>query len=233
VLLVVASSVDEVARAFAARWARAGARLLTPLDLTRRGWVQGDGVRPALVAGGEPVDERDVRGVVCRLQAVLPHELPHVAEQDRAYLAGELHAFLAWWLRQLPCAVVNRPTPYCLTGPNWRAPQWLHAAAAAGLPVAETTVAVRDCAARAEAADARPAPGMTLQVLDGRPLGAAPPALAAGVARLAASAGVRWLSASFTAGSRPRFVAAETVPDLAMAERELLAGFGIADEVAA
>jgi hypothetical protein len=33
------------------------------------------------------------------------------------------------------CPVLNRPSLSCLAGPNWRAEQWIHAAARLGIPV--------------------------------------------------------------------------------------------------
>jgi hypothetical protein len=62
-------------------------------------------------------------------------ELHHVAERDRDYVAAEMQAFLFAWLSRLSCPVLNRPTPYCLSGPAWRNEHWIHAAAHIGIPV--------------------------------------------------------------------------------------------------
>jgi hypothetical protein len=87
------------------------------------------------VLEGEAFSTSEISGVVTRLPWIGPAELEHVAETDRAYVAAEMHAFLFAWLSRMPCPIVNRPTPHCLSGPAWRNEQWIHAAAAVGIPV--------------------------------------------------------------------------------------------------
>ena len=61
----------------------------------------------------------------------------HIAEKREAdeRVAAEAMAFLASWLYGLTSPVLNRPTPVCLMGPNWRQEQWVHAAAQIGIPI--------------------------------------------------------------------------------------------------
>ena len=87
------------------------------------------------VVSGHVVATAEIAGVLTRLPCVTEHELPHIVPADRAYVATEMTAFLAFWLSELACPVLNRPTPACLTGPNWRPEQWVHAAAQLGMPV--------------------------------------------------------------------------------------------------
>jgi hypothetical protein len=54
---------------------------------------------------------------------------------DRAYVAAEMSAFLAAWLSDLVCPVLNRPTPGSLVGPSWRREQWKSAAQQVGMRV--------------------------------------------------------------------------------------------------
>jgi hypothetical protein len=66
---------------------------------------------------------------------VLPDELPHIAPEDRAYVAVETTAFLIAFLAALPCRVLNRPSVGSLCGPAWHPEQWICTAARAGIPV--------------------------------------------------------------------------------------------------
>jgi hypothetical protein len=135
-LLLVARDTDLAARRLARRWAHHDARLLTPRDLSRAGWLAGD-VSPAastFVANAERVDASELSAVVVRIPSVLSADVPHVDPADRGYCAAEMTAFLAWWLSELPCPVVNRPTPTCLSGIEWAEPTWAVVAAALGVP---------------------------------------------------------------------------------------------------
>jgi hypothetical protein len=133
-LVVVATARDSAARTLAES---GEARLLTPRDLSRAGWHCRFG-SPELgnaVVGGEIVSAGSISGVITRLPWITAAELDHVVDHDRGYVAAEMQAFLFAWLSRLPCPVLNRPTPYCLSGPAWRNEHWIHAAARAGIPV--------------------------------------------------------------------------------------------------
>lgn len=133
-ILVLASAVDRVASEFIQQ-ADGRARLLTCRSLSMPGWRLTVPPRdPAtVVVDGARVSAADITAVITRLPYVNEAELPQIAAGDRAYVASEMQAFLHALLTALPCPVVNRPTPVCLAGPNWRRAQWLRAARANGL----------------------------------------------------------------------------------------------------
>jgi hypothetical protein len=134
-LLVVASPFDAAARDFVDRHGAVGAMLLTPRDLSREGWRfhLGDADNAVVVASGRRLAAREIRGVLTRLYAVSQNELPHIASEDRAYVAAEMTAFLLAFLTGLSVRVANRPTPLCLCGRHWSEERWRRAAYALGL----------------------------------------------------------------------------------------------------
>jgi len=141
VILVLASRHDAVAHRLVASWSAFDAALLTPESLSTRGWWHRVGAPHEgrlVIAPDRVVEVAHLQGVYTRLSHVTESELPHIVETDRAYVAAEMTAFLLDWLSELPCRVVNRPTPSCLAGPYWRPERWVHVAAAAGLPVRAT-----------------------------------------------------------------------------------------------
>jgi hypothetical protein len=48
-------------------------------------------------------------------------------------------AFLVFWLAELACPMLNRPSPGRLNGPSWRHEQWVAQAARVGLWVVSET----------------------------------------------------------------------------------------------
>lgn len=200
--LVLAHAGDDEA----ARIARElGARLVTPRALSQRGWRHypvGGGADRACVGDGEssesiePIDAAALTGVITRIAAVQPADLPHIAAVDRGYIAAEMTAFLLSFLGGLPCPVVNRPTPSSLMGPGWTPLRWRAVAIANGLPPA----APDDVGERIVAAF-------------GRCLGARDEASASAVLALARAAGVELLAVRVTAAGR--FASAEPWAPLA------------------
>jgi len=143
VIVVLAHAGDADARRLAASWPRGEAVLLTPLDLTRPGWIVAHpGAPGSFVAQGRRRATAAVRGAVVRLGTVDADELTPVVEADRAYAAAEVTALLAFWLRTLPRGPVNEPSPACLAGPAWSAVEWLTRAARAGLATGAIEVTV-------------------------------------------------------------------------------------------
>jgi hypothetical protein len=177
-ILILAHAGDAVAHRLAAAWS---ARVVTARDLSTRGW------RHSPMGGGEdvlgladgPLPASAVRGVLTRVGAIAPGDLGHIAEEDRAYVAAEMTAFLLSFLRGLRCPVLARPTASSLMGPGWTTPRWRAAAVAAGLGVAPDAAAAE-----------------VVTVVGEEAFG--PAALAAPALALARHAGVELLIARFT-----------------------------------
>ncbi|MGE5245569.1 MAG: hypothetical protein ACM3SQ_15200, partial [Betaproteobacteria bacterium] len=117
--------------------ARPGVGIVVPAHLSQPGWRYqvGCGTRANLVTSRGPIVASDITGVLTRTQRTWPAELPHIAPADRDYVAGEMTAFLAALLNELPCPLLNRPTATSLWGPPWTPEHWWRAAAAEGLAV--------------------------------------------------------------------------------------------------
>jgi len=145
VIVVLASRYDIAARPLAEGWAKAGACVLTPEDLSAPGWRHhlSDPAAARAVVNGRPVALRDIRGVITRLPWVTEAELPQIVSADRAYVASEMSAFLLFWLAELSCPMLNRPTHGSLNGPCWRPEQWVAHAGRAGLRVRCETRSLR------------------------------------------------------------------------------------------
>jgi hypothetical protein len=108
---------------------------MTPSDLSRRGWVLGNGSSDLAhcVVDGQTRSCRDISGVLVRATHVAPEDLGHIVERERRYVATEMTAFLIHWLTQLVCPVLNRPGAACLGGPGWHPEHWAVMAARVGL----------------------------------------------------------------------------------------------------
>jgi hypothetical protein len=197
-LLIVAQRHDQAAVSLAAQWESRGSAMLTARDLSDPGWeFEVASRKPSrLIAGGRKFTSDEVSGVLNRLPAAYCSELDHVAEEDRLYVSSEMTAFLLAWLSSLACPMLNRPTPGCLCGPNWRIEQWLHLAARLGIPVEtlrrSTSFAVPD----------EREGGVAVTIVGARCVGAVHPSLAAYARRLAAAAQVDLLEVRFTSADR-------------------------------
>ena len=217
--VVLASSRDPVAASLVSRWAAHEAVLFSVRDLSVAGWRHHVGETKAgtFVAGGCVVPVKEIKGVLTRLPWVSESELPHIAPADRNYVATEMSAFLIAWLSSLDCRVLNRPSPQCLAGPNWRPEQWVDAATRLGLPVRPLRRGSRD-----------PAPppnghqdghSITVTRIGQHCFGAEEPAQADWARRLADAAGVELLAARFDRSQDGlRFAGADPWPDISAAD---------------
>jgi hypothetical protein len=143
VIAVLASRFDDPTRAaVSARRLPAEVVPLTIDDLLSAGWIvpTQDVADSSFVAAGQVRYASDLAGVVNLLPRVYDFDLFGIRRRDRSYVSGELFAFLVWWLRALPCPVLNRPTPACLNGPSWHPEQWARACLRADIPVAPARV---------------------------------------------------------------------------------------------
>ena len=127
-IVVLAAREDVLARELVARLRKEGVRaeLMLCADVGRRGWRVTDVAEDdRAVIGSRTIAASEIAGVVTRLPAVTPAELPQVHADDRAYAASEMHAFLLAWLQSLRCPVLNRPHPGSLAGVPWAIEEWL------------------------------------------------------------------------------------------------------------
>jgi hypothetical protein len=141
VLVVIASSTDARAADFVDKERARGARLLTCRDLSRPGWVfdPGQPETGQVVVEDRAYSVKEIERVLTLLPAVGVGELEHIVPDDREYIAAEMMAFLLAWLSAPPLPVFNRPSPFCLTGPQLRPEQWVRLAHQLGQPVQERT----------------------------------------------------------------------------------------------
>jgi hypothetical protein len=227
VLLIVASARDEAARQLATLW---DARLLLPRDLSRPGWRYQPGQIESSVAAanGELIPAQQISGVLTRVGSVAEDELIEIAPTDRAYVAREMNAFLVAWLSALPCPVLNRPGNICLSGPNWRPEQWVHAASQEGVPVVPARRRVPYD--NNPPAASRYAPPVTVTIVGKKCFGPKDRFMHDGARRIARHANVELLAVSFVgSGKGARFLSASlwpdiSAPDVAAAVQEHLVG---------
>jgi hypothetical protein len=218
-IIILASRWDSTAEATAACWAHRPVRVMTPQDLCVSGWRQYLGVRKRGASSGDVavaerrlLPQREITGVLTRLPWVTDGELVEVAAHDRAYVATEMTAFLLFWLSQLKCPVLNRPTPTCLSGPYWRAEKWVHVAAQAGIPVQAVR---RDTRWESAANALPPTSAVAVTVIGRRIFGEVHPDLLKQSRRLAELAEVALLTVRFAGAERgAAFMGADTFPAL-------------------
>ena len=216
-LVVVAGVHDRAAHDLVARWSAHRARLMTPADLSVAGWRYRPGEADAscAIADGQPLASNEIGAVLSRLPWVAEHDLTHIAAADRAYVAAEMSAVLLAWLTELPCPVVNRPTPTCLAGPHWRRELWVRRATQLGVPVVPVH-RVLVPGGNASAGPVPPRSDVTVAIVGDRHVGEVSPMLTEWAHRLAKVAGVDLLAVRFDgAGPDARFVDADFWPDVA------------------
>ncbi len=191
--------------------------LLTSEDLSVPGWrhyIAAPGTSVAVI-GGREIALAEITGVVTCLPSVSELELLHIVPADRAYVAGEMTAFLLSWLSTLSCPVVNRPSPTCLSGPYWRPEQWTYLASRIGMRVQPFH--------RQVAFAQGPIPAIqestTAIIVGERCLGQVDTTVMSGARRLARAANVEMLAVRVS-GSGPdaTFLGADPWPDLASQE---------------
>jgi hypothetical protein len=172
------------------------------------------------LADGRRIRNQEVRGALNRLLSMPSEILLLIHPSDRDYVAQELNTFFLSWLYSLPGPMLNRPTPFGLSG-QWRhASEWVYLAARAGLPAPFYRQSSRDLS-QIFNADTRLAPaGATLNtvaVVAGRTVGAsAPPHIHNGCRRLAQLSRTALLGVEFAVGPEGgwTFAGATTHPNL-------------------
>jgi hypothetical protein len=196
-LLIFGSALDDQPARLAKRWAHEGrdAVLVTPADLSRPGWRLRRGCpRESMAAVGDRVVRGgDIRLVVSALPCVAPYDLPHVAEDDREYVAEEMSAFLLAWLCEMACTVVERPTPVSLAGCGRSRFEWAAMASSLGIAADPSWVG----------------PTTAVTVVGGRAVGDVARALATAAEGLALAARRSLVTLRFAADDAPRLVGAD------------------------
>ena len=196
-IVVVASRRDGAAERLVASWGLESSALLRAEDLSAQGWrvEYPPGNSGQAVVSGRVLPEDAVRGVLVRLPVVTEDEIPRISQEDRAYVAAEMTAFLVAWLSSLACPVLNRPCPTNLLGPNLRNEQWVQMAARLGFMV--EAVRRQHQLGGSDPVAASPVGMTTVFVVGERSLGAASARQASTALRLARAAGVELLRVHF------------------------------------
>jgi hypothetical protein len=214
-IVIVANRWNETPRLLASRWAHRAVSVLTPQDLSVAGWHQRLNAWDSggVVAEQKLLLQKEIIGVLTLLPCVSPEELVDITPADRDYAATEMTAFLLFWLSQLRCPVLNRPTPTCLSGPYWRRERWVSAANQAGIPAARV---FRHAALAGHSPEPEPgATTATATVISTRVFGKIDPSLRQQALCLARLAGVEMLAVRFSGPERgAHFVSADVFPDL-------------------
>ena len=141
-IIILASRFDKFAKDLISKWKEHDdALLLTSEDLSRSGWRYwpNNPEQSVAVISDKEIAVKEITGVLTRLPYIYEQELTHIVASDRQYVADEMMAFLVSWLSTLRCPVLNYPSVFCLTGPNWRHEKWLHTAAKIGIPIRPIT----------------------------------------------------------------------------------------------
>lgn len=212
---MLASRYDVTAQQLVERWAAHGACLLTCEDLSLAGWgyYLADPSTATAVIGGRKVVLGEIRGVVTRLPWVTELELVSIMSADRAYVAAEMSAFLAFWLSDLNCPVLNRPTAGTLNGPPWGREQWIFTAARVGMrvPSVQHHLTLSSAATVHGPVDAN----TTVTVVGNRCLGQADRSLLERSRLLAEAANVELLGIQFSdVGPEATFLSATVYPEI-------------------
>lgn len=201
-VLVLGSALDDQPRRLVERWAHTGrdAALVTPADLSLPGWRLRRG-RPSetrAALGDRVVQLSEIDAVVSALPWIGPYDLPHVAEDDRDYVAQEMGAFLLAWLHELDCPVVDRPTPTSLAGCGRSRFEWAALAASIGI-----------------AADPSwSGPTTPVTVVGGRAAGDVPSVLAATSEALSSAASRSLVTLRFATNDTTTVVGADVRPEV-------------------
>ncbi len=224
-LVILASRQDAVAQSLAARWSAEEVALLTPAGLSVSGWRHYPGAPEASAStlNGREIAEGDITGVLSRMWGVGEFDLPHITPADRGYVSTEMTAFLTSWLYGLRCPVLNRPTPMCLAGLNWREEEWTHRAARLGIPVRPVSrrlaLDVEPTAALSPPTSPSAEATAVVTVVGERCLGTAHETLKAHARKLAVAAGVELLDVHFSgAGADALLLGVALWPDVSVPE---------------
>jgi hypothetical protein len=219
VLIVLASCYDEAARFWVENWTDGDVTLLTPDDLSKVGWRHylGNLQDSTALIKDEVISVEKISGVLTRLPCVFEQELLSIVEKDRPYVAAEMTAFLGSWLSDISCPILNKPTPICLMGTNWRPQQWIYAASQVGISVETHHQSI---SLKAEPQPVKiPSERVSVTVIGDRYIGEVDPILGTQAKKLAEFAGVELLVVHYNhPEADAHFISADLWPDLKSSE---------------
>lgn len=133
-IIVLGGRHDPVAAGLAAAWPDAG--LCSAEDLCSPGWAWhagGSAGERRWIVQGRAVADRAVSGVFVARSAVHAAELRHTDPRDRAYLAAELTAFVAYLLASTSARVSTPVVDGAFGDASLRPERWMPLAARQGL----------------------------------------------------------------------------------------------------
>ncbi len=177
---------------------------------------------------GKQVHSSELAGVLNRMTAVSSASLLLITPEDRYYVTHEFQAFFLSWLTALPVPVLNRPTPFGLSGRLRHVSEWAWLASKAGLPNRgyrqSSDQPPLEWGAHVRLTDAG-TPTTTLVVVGDRVTGPpAPPQIEEGCLRLSKLSGAELLGVEFVIDDEEGwiFAGASTSPDLRAGGEPLL-----------
>lgn len=200
ITLVVADARDETADEFVGRFSPGRAVVVSGTSLAHQEWCIdfSDFDRSYLRIDGERYAVTDIDAIVSLTPVIKPYELLGIAEEDRAYVASELTAFLTYFGNRYAGRGINKPAIGNLLGSNWRKERWYVAARSVGFLTPEHR---RKVGPDKGIFAPRPVATKSITLLGNQPLKEPENAeLLAAANRLRRSAGLAYLTIRYTCG---------------------------------
>ncbi|MDF0645969.1 MAG: hypothetical protein P0111_18225 [Nitrospira sp.] len=170
-----------------------------------------NGTSATWVIGGEVVPDTCVTGVFVRRSTVYAEELTRTHPDDRAYLAAETHAFLAYVLSHTTARVVNPVDDGGTYGEAALRPErWMQAAI-------ESSVAVAPLRVRSAGGRHVPNQATSFEVVGEQVMGHASSPLAAAALKVCRCLGLCWAVACFDKSGRLSAITTTPAPSPAAA----------------
>jgi len=170
------------------------------------------------LADGRVIDGSQVRGVLNRMHAPSELTTQRAVASDKSYAQSETQAFYLSWLHGLPGVVINRPTPYGLSGAWLHPSEWTMRACLVGLRTLVYRQSARDLPNQNYPTFAPQSPNAkSIIALQGKVFGhEVPDAVAQACGRLAADAGAAMLGVDLNLDHHGqwRFASATPSPEL-------------------
>lgn len=136
-IIVISNIFNEAVPALINRFPKGTVSLFTSRDLSKRGTSIhfNNFDKGSIVVSGKKILIRNISGVLTLIANIYPQELVQINKEDREYVSCEMNAFLTWFLSQLKCPMLNRPSATCFSGQLWKTEYWIKLAIESGIPV--------------------------------------------------------------------------------------------------